>query len=129
MMQHDGTISGPKLVESGNSQRFAPTERYRCPQCGGPVLQDTWPPNRSGGVMTPVRTEAYGSIKHVCLTCRIAFKVKWVHRFERGKTQDRFDIADVVPLVERDGYLLTPHDVQRFKYFDEHGVWPKEAFT
>src|SRR5579871_1928332 len=116
--------SNGRLVEPIHSRRFAPTGRYTCPQCGGPVLQDNWPPNYSSGTMTPVLTEAYGSIKHVCLNCRIAFKVKWVHRFEKGSGHDHFDVADVTALIERDGHLLTPHDVKRFKYFDEHGVWP-----
>src|SRR5258708_29261452 len=111
-------------VEFADFQRFVATNRYTCPQCGGPVLRDNWPPNYSGGTMTPARTEVQGSIKHVCLPCRIAFKVKWGHHFEKGQAHAHFDIAGITALVERGEHLLTPHDVARFKYFDDYGGWP-----
>lgn len=117
-----------EVFEFGDSPRFAPTRRHVCPRCGGPVLQDNWPPNTSGGNMDTVGIQAHGSVKYVCQACRIAFRVKWTHRFEQGQAQDGFAVTGITTLVERDGYLLTPHDVKRFKYFDSHGVWPTEVY-
>src|SRR5258708_27106960 len=65
-----------RLVEIADVQRFVPTDRYTCPQCGGPVLRDNWPPNYSGGTMNRARTEAQGGIKKVLFPCRFAVNVK-----------------------------------------------------
>lgn len=126
-MKDDG-ISEARLIELGNYLRFAPTERYHCPQCGGPVLQDNWPPDYAGGTMSPARIEAHANVKHVCLACRINFRVRWSRIFEAGHAHESFEFADIVPLVERDGHLLTAHDVRVFAHFAEHGVWPKGAY-
>jgi len=115
--------------------RFPPS-KYTCPQCGKPALQDDRPPNysssRCSGNMDTGAFEANtsGSVKHVCRGCKIAFRVNWWKTNKRSS----FDAAEeeekghacvnIVPLVECDGELLTPHDVQMEEYKAIHGEYP-----
>jgi len=50
-------------------------------------------------------------------------------KFEIGKPDEvKTTISDIVPLVEKKGFLLTPHDVKTEQYKEEHGEYPKESY-
>jgi len=127
-----------KLRDWANRERFPPSE-YLCPQCGGPALMDEWPPNYWGGkswgndITGELHSEDSGSIKHVCCACKIAFRVncsiiREVSADGVEKREELYAYADIVPLVERDGEWLTPHDVQKDEYKAEHGEYQQEVY-
>jgi hypothetical protein len=90
--------------------RFVPS-RWACPQCGQPAFQDEIPPNYSQCSAGANKYHASGSIKHVCDTCKIAFTVQWWEVDEGNGREKNHVYGGIVPLVERDGFYLTPHDV------------------
>ena len=104
--------------------RFPPS-RHACPQCGGATLADNWPPNYGGGMSGGGINKSWGSQKCICMACRIHF----VHSesTETGQSPQASDHA-IVPLVEHDGYLLTPHDVRREEEKERTGEYPVERY-
>jgi hypothetical protein len=63
------------------------------------------------------------------LNCEIAFVV-WYDRTTKDGVLTKNDggVREIVPLVEKDGFLLTPHDVWQEEYKKEHGEYPVEAY-
>lgn len=115
-------------------ERFTPS-KYQCPQCGQLVLNDNWPPdywsgNGSFSMAGEGVMEVKGSQKCVCLPCKIAFRV-FIREVWRGDSVQNSEMghSEIVPLVERDGFLLTPHDVWREGYKAEHGAYPQEVYA
>ncbi len=115
-------------AEETGYPRFRPS-RYRCPRCNRLALEDNWPPNYGGSKGCfrdgALHFESGGTVKCVCVHCRVWFEVHWANI-------DGVETA--LPSVARElvlhnGKLLTPHDVWRQKYFDEHGEWPREAYA
>jgi len=107
----------------------------KCPQCGAEVLEDTSPPNYWQGETTTENgiyidvSFSLGGIKYVCERCRIAFKVGYYRKTMDGTlVEEKKESYDIVPLVEKDGWLLTPHDVWREKYKQKHGQYPHEVY-
>lgn len=142
----------PDLLRFDNFERF-PKSHTPCPECGGETLRDEWPPNYGGGSLNQYQSISGSNIKHICLHCRIHFMVHvYEHQSMDGnpitvelpdlfvittKTLDAnnrllgvvgYSISSIRPLVERDGKLLTPHDVVRYEYHDKHGIWPIESY-
>lgn len=130
--------------------RFEESE-FPCPQCGSPALRDEFPPNywsMSGSWDGSWHTD--GNQKYVCLHCAISFVDHYVddcryadtHVLDTSKghvtgfpvnpvkqiINEIHEIEDVIPLVERDGKFLTPHDVWRDDYEREHGEKPLDAW-
>ena len=70
-----------------------------------------------------------GTIKHVCETCLITFTVNWYDVNNGGKAKNGHDIMDIQPLVERDGKYLTPYDVHREQYKEEHGTYGNDTYV
>lgn len=122
-----------KLREWLNARRFVPSPHsFKCPKCANSVLEDTWPPNystiTSSGAFGTNVTMRSGSVKCVCKNCRISFIVSFSDRMENlSRTYEEW-YSSSIPLVEKDGIWLTPHDVWREKYKDEHGEYPMEAY-
>lgn len=118
-----------KLREGVNFKRSLPS-KYKCPQCGNSTLRDEGSPNYGGGVVIGRRSENSGTIKHVCEPCKIAFLVHWwrIADYATDFHEEGESISNISPLVERDGYLLTPLDVQDYEYFDKHGVWETRIY-
>lgn len=118
-----------KLKEFINYNRF-PISEEKCPQCGGETVEDNFPPNygHAGGSLE--FSESGSLIKHICRACKIHFDVSHYEKHEKGKERIiKHDIFNIVPLVEKDGVYLTPNDVWREKYKDEHGQYPQEAYA
>lgn len=121
-------MSESTLIEFTNARRFLPS-RHRCPQCGGATLEEHFPPSYGGGTYSTTRSEWDSSQKLVCLACRIHFVRYEYHRRETGAADiDDVRMMNIVPLVERDGKLLTPHDVRCYAYYDKHGVFPVSEY-
>lgn len=122
----------PKLIEFENAKRFTPSTQYKCPQCGGVPLRDDWPPNYGGGSVREengiVISESGGNVKHVCVPCRISFIVSWWEKYVGDESTRGHQMHDIKPLIERDGFLLTPKDAWQYEYKDKHGVWPQECY-
>lgn len=121
------------LREWSNAKRFIPS-RFSCPECGNAALEDTWPPNYAGGhggINAETKVYFYtsgGNVKCVCKTCRLAFKMAYQKTID-GKSETYEEHAhSIVPLEERNGMWLTPHDVWRENYKDEHGEYPRESY-
>lgn len=112
--------------------RFPPS-RFKCPQCNEPALEDTWPPNYWGGSGSFGQDAEFnrsGCSKCVCVPCKISFVVSVREQYKgTEKVLDEQKPYDVKPLVERDGFLLTTHDVWREDYKAEHGEYPYEAYA
>ena len=117
-----------------------PESRFKCPLCKQKALEDNWPPNygsyagTTGGQGGFTREES--SQKCVCVPCRVAFRVgvrkveEWNDEVqEMLVTENQEFYSETVPLVEKDGVLLTPHDVWREEYKEEHGEYPLEAYA
>lgn len=109
-----------------------PRSIYDCPQCKGATLRDDWPPNYGGG-STAMSTDSFisksgGTIKHVCLNCKVAFSVSWWRNIENNKRDEGHSYHDIEPLVEMNGKWLTPNDVYKEEYKKEHGKYPVEAY-
>lgn len=124
-----GALSLRDWVNKDEAGTRFPPSRHKCPQCGGATLADNWPPNYGGGASMylgdgNVVHTFYGSQKCVCLVCKIAF----VHSYRMDGGEYQGDAHNITPLVERDGFLLTPHDVWREDYKVEHGEYPREAY-
>jgi len=112
-----------------------PVSQFECPECGEKALEDNWPPNYGGGSTCwleeedVIMGEFSGSQKCVCTQCKIAFKI-FLHEESKGGSvvKREVDCSEIVSLVEKDGCWLTPHDVWREEYKDEHGEYPKEIY-
>ena len=122
------------LREWTNATRF-PRSKYDCPNCHEPALEDTWPPNyfTANSTMSAdfgeSESESWGSVKHVCKQCCIAFRVGWSEKRENGKlVEDETIYSETTPLEKRDDIWLTPHDVWREDYKEEHGEYPAESY-
>jgi len=85
-------------------------------------------------------SETSGSVKCVCIPCRIAYRVSYQEKQElqevgEFKTQawitveKKTEFSETVPLEERGGVLLTPADVRDEDYKEEHGEYPQIAFA
>jgi len=103
-----------------------------CPVCKQQALADNWPPNywhSSGGWSGIEGEESHwyteGSIKCVCLPCKIAFR--YFQAGDGNTWETRY--SEQIPLVEKEGKWLTPHDVWREEYKQEHGEYPQEAYA
>jgi hypothetical protein len=48
--------------------------------------------------------------------------------FSWDTVEREVNYSETVPLVEKDGILLTPHDVSREKHKEEHGEYPVEVY-
>lgn len=125
-----------KLREWINANRFL-CSPYTCPQCDGEAYEDRWPPNYGGGSSSfdmdgglgESESEYGGSIKHVCKNCRISFVVSTYEKRKGCKVvEHKENYSNIKPLVEKDGIWLTPNDVRREEYKDEHGEYPVEAY-
>ncbi len=104
--------------------RFPPS-RHACPQCGGVTLADNWPPNYGGGSGGGGIWKSWGGQKCICLACRIHFEHSYYDKTGQPREEH---IHNITPLVERDGYLLTPHDVWREEEKIKTGSYPQEAY-
>lgn len=122
-----------------NGRTRFPPSLHKCPQCKLQALADNWPPNYGSGNMyvdagKGSRSSSGGRQKCVCKACKIAFAVvsskEMVYHVNGAVDvlKDEHEVCDVVPLVERDGCWLTPHDVWREDYRVEHGQYPREAY-
>ena len=128
-----------KLKEWSSAGKGVPYRFYKsthkCPQCGGETLVDNWPPNYGGGNAsygpnTDYTSEYGADIKHVCVKCRISFSVYEAKKYiNNNLVGEKNDVHDIEVLVEKDGYLLTPHDVWQEEYKDKHGQYPPEAYA
>lgn len=116
--------------------RFPPSKQL-CPSCGQPALEDTWPPDYGGGCVGPHGSESYGSMKFVCVPCRVAFRASYRERrrhvddgtyWGKEEIEREVTLSETVPLVEMDGFLLTPHDVWREDVKKRTGKYPQEAY-
>jgi hypothetical protein len=119
------------LLDWGNADEVGSrwqVSDFICPQCRMYALEDTWPPNYSHGMYGMDISEVSGNVKHVCIFCSIAFEINYHRKTERGKTLETNAAFNVTPLVERNGFLLTPHDVWRYEEHDKTGKWPHEAY-
>jgi len=118
-----------------------PKSSQLCPKCKQPTLEDTWPPNYCGGGTvfdgSNRQNISYGSKKFICLPCKISFVVSYSETTEyiddgtflgNRKTDRNLACSEPVALVERDGYLLTSHDVCREEYKQKHGDYPTDAY-
>jgi len=117
-----------KLRHFTNFNRF-PVSKHNCPRCGGPSYKDEWPPNYwQSGSYTDENKQYHhysgGTIKHICTTCKIHFLV---HHSEIDGIKE-ISCSNIVPLVEKDGYLLTPRDVAQEEYKAEHGEYFPESY-
>lgn len=132
-MTNETQLLDIQLITGDNQhKRFTPSH-YQCPQCSGDVLEDGWPPNYGGGSVTkdPDGTfvsKSGGSVKCVCPKCRIAFRVNWYKETRNNVTSEKITISHITALVERDGKWLTPHDVHRQQFYDEHGYYESETY-
>ena len=117
------------LREFANGGRFNRSV-FKCPQCGGETLQDDWPPNYTHGSGSSDHYESWGHVKCVCLSCRIAFVMDYSNKWSNDIDQrEHLEQAhNIAPLIERDGVLLTPHDVKREEYKEKHGEYPRESY-
>jgi len=125
-----------KLKNFSNWDRF-PESKQLCPECKQHALYDNWPPDYGGGSSGGDISKSWGSSKFVCIRCKIAFRVSFKtttrHTDDgtfagRHETETEISISKTVPLVEKDGYLLTPHDVYREDYKEKNGEYPQIAF-
>jgi hypothetical protein len=125
----------PNAEERGT--RFPPIP-VACPECGKHMLEDTWPPNYGGCSGSGTCEKEYGSVKCICVACRMHYTI--AYRRERRKVEDgtflgkwtvkqEERVVEKAALVERDGVWLTPHDVYREEYREEHGEYPLEAYA
>ncbi len=120
-----------------------PKSKQLCPGCNQSCLMDTWPPDygsTNGAIMEGGGSwaKSTGSQKFVCVPCKIAFRVFYMeetrriddgtHRGKREVTRE-INVSETIPLVEKDGYLLTPHDVWIEEYKDEYGEYPTERYA
>lgn len=117
--------------------RFPPLSQV-CPHCGEKLLEDTWPPNYCSGSGGGHGWESSGSVKAVCTQCKLFFLIYWKesHKHSDDGTLLGYDVVEreqefvkELPLIERDGYWLTPHDVSREEYRDKHGEYRKEVYA
>lgn len=128
-------MSDIQLKEMGNWGRFS-RSLHHCPQCDKVALCDNWPPNyggASGSISLSggdfFSSESGATIKHVCKSCRIAFVISTYEKTTSGQVvETRADAHNIVPLVEQDGFWLTPHDVWREEYKQKHGEYPAESY-
>lgn len=132
-MNKNDLLDWSNLAAAGT--RF-PESEYKCPKCGGETLEDIWPPNYGGmkGCFSvedgSSNFESSGSVKCICLNCALFFVVSYWEKTINGKTVERKEaIHDETPLVELNGKYLTPHDVWRENYKEEHGEYPSEAYA
>ena len=112
--------------------------RQLCPHCQQPALEDNWPPNYGGGSSGGGFSTMSGFQKFICVSCRIAFIISYMIKTEHiddgtfmghDKIEEKITVSEHVPLIEKDGYLLTPHDVWREKIKAETGHYPSEAYA
>ena len=130
-----------KLKEWENTnddhRRFTKSHQS-CPQCGQLALEDHWPPSYGGGSSGGLFSESSGFQRFVCVSCRVAFIVSYnikTKQIDNGtflggiKTEETIKVSNIVSLIEKDGYLLTPHDVWREKVKEETGEYPREVYA
>lgn len=133
-----------ELKNWSNANRFLES-RFECPQCGEGALEDAWPPNYWGGNSSFGPEDEGGEsenftmsgMKHICEKCKISFEV---HYYEKTRyevkghlsgwkpIETKMDYAKIAPLEERDGFLLTPHDVWQEEYKEKHGEYKTEVY-
>lgn len=101
--------------------RFTPG-RCSCPRCGGPTVQDNWPPSVGGGNLTAGRSQDWSYLKHVCLSCQIAFNVHWERVMDQDGWQERYTMGDILPLAQYGDQWLMPHDQHCRVCFAGHGM-------
>jgi len=129
----------PKLRDWDSAEargtRFPLSERA-CPECGEMMREDNWPPNYGGSSSGGGFWEESGSIKYVCISCRMTYRISYQRRGHYPPPQplvivdeEKEVVSEGVPLVEHDGHLLTPHDVWREEYRTEHGEYPPEVYA
>lgn len=112
-----------------------PLSKVKCPKCGELSVEDNWPPDYEEGVSTftgdavlgyKSAEKITGSKKHVCMNCRVAFR----YFYEKEYNHSDYSIKTIkdgysktVDLVEKDGYLLTPHDVYVQEQVEKNGEY------
>jgi len=127
-------IAVTELAFSDCFRSHVQRQEFLCPQCGGETLEEWIPPNYFQGELR-FNNETYiaenkGIVKCVCLRCKIALAFAVYTRRENGViVVNIHEPGNVSPLVERDGKWLTPVNVRRYQYFDEHGTFREEAYA
>ena len=117
-----------QLIDFENGGRFR-WAGVKCPLCGQEALADEWPPNYCGCAMRinyekgTSSIREWGALKCVCVPCRVAFSIHW----EESRQDVKY--SETVPLVEKNGKLLTPFDAWCEEYKEEHGEYPVLAFA
>jgi len=107
-----------------------PQSQTKCPLCNQNALEDKWPPDYGSGATGGEFSRFEGSQKYICLNCKVAFRVSYKKETKNGEIiVDETKYSETVPLIEQDGYLLTPHDVWRENYKKENGEYPKEIYA
>ena len=129
-----------KLKNFTNWNRF-PISTQVCPECKQHALYDSWPPDYGGGADysggAGAVSKSWGSSKFVCIPCKIAFRISFKKTTKhiddgtfigKSETETEISVSKTVPLVEKDGFLLTPHDVFMEEYKEKNGEYPQVAF-
>ena len=134
-------MAKPKLKDWLNADEVGtrfPRSKQLCPKCGQPCQEDRWPPDYWTSTGDGTVFESSGSQKFVCTPCRIAFRVleyKKRSHIDDGTFMGREDVyrkltvSEITDLVEKDGFLLTPHDAWREEYRTQNGKYPVEAYA
>jgi len=105
-----------------------------CPHCEEQMYLDNWPPNYWGGSSSIFEepgkyiSKDSGRNKYVCVNCCREVHIFMWREGKDGVTTHGEEIIYNEPLVERNGKLLTKHDVWREDYREEHGEYPREAY-
>lgn len=122
-----------KLKDWSNKDKVGtrfPQSDTKCPLCKKNTLGDLWPPNYGSCSSAFDNVHVETSQKFVCVDCKIAFRVFYKKEIKDDKVIiDETKYSEVIPLVEQDGYLLTPHDVYRENYKKENGEYPSESYA
>ena len=114
-------------------QPYGLPEKIVCPVCyGSNLLSDDWPPNYGGGHAGGGFSSMSAGFKIICVDCRVHIRGGFSVEHENGVLVDSgVSYQDPVLLQTHErhpGKLLTPHDISREEYFDEHGEYQRLAY-
>ncbi len=113
----------------GEGWRWLKSDRL-CDECGQRMIEDHWPPNYGGGSSDGFESKYSYMVKFVCTNCKLHYSggiYEERRDFKLIKREEKINAP--VPLVEMNGVWLTPHDVKREKYKEEHGEYPVEVYA